>query len=270
MSDKKNLRKTRQSEKNTDKSEACEDVVVTESCNLQPIDIQAILSELLQSDEFRQTLEMVCHQTMDKVVNEKCDQMRQQIEKNESAILDMEKLMEKREKEIKKLNDDLDSQRQSSAGLERDLDLLQQYTRRNSVRIFGVPEPATPSEDTDDIAVKLAKEKLGFELDRRDIDRSHRVHQKNKDKPRPILVKLSSYKHKDKFMKNKKKLKGSGISIQEDLTSKTHKLLMMTSRHPKVNAAWTLDGTIFAAIQTTDGKNTMKKRIFREHDLANL
>ena len=67
-------------------------------------------------------------------------------------------------------------------------------------------------------------------------------------------------------MSNRRKLKGSGISIQEDLTRATVSLLKKTSNHENVSSAWTADGKVIAAVKTTNGK-TLKKKIFRESDL---
>ena len=56
--------------------------------------------------------------------------------------------------------------------VESDNDSLELYTRRNSVRISGIPEEL--SENTADKVIKLA-DKLDFILTSADIDRSHRV-----------------------------------------------------------------------------------------------
>ena len=58
----------------------------------------------------------------------------------------------------------------------------EQYSRRNCLRIFGIPE--TKGEKTDDIVLKLAKEKLGVEIDINDIDRSHRTGSMNTSEQR--------------------------------------------------------------------------------------
>ena len=57
--------------------------------------------------------------------------------------------------------------------LQNKSDDSEQYSRRNCVRIFGFPE--SKGENTDDIVLKLAKEKLGINIDVSDIDRSHRT-----------------------------------------------------------------------------------------------
>lgn len=98
------------------------------------------------------------------------------------------------------------------------LDNLEQYHRRNNVRIFGISE--STDENTDSLVLDLFKNKMGLQLDPEKIDRSHRVGRKNPDKnrPRPIIVKFVSYRTRSLVYDNKSKLKGSGVLVREDLT----------------------------------------------------
>ena len=108
---------------------------------------------------------------------------------------------------------------------------MEQYSRRTCIRIFGVKEEK--GENTDAIAADIITNKLGIPLDPVcDIDRSHRtgkvkeasqttssashVHQK----PRSIIVKMTTYRKRREIMLNRKKLKDTGITIVEDLTAK--------------------------------------------------
>ena len=50
------------------------------------------------------------------------------------------------------------------------------------------------------------------------IERPHRVGEKSNDKERAILVQFSFYKNKIDILRNCKKLKGTKISIFEDLS----------------------------------------------------
>lgn len=52
----------------------------------------------------------------------------------------------------------------------------EQYSRRNNIRIVGVPERAEKS--TDEITIDFMKQKLGAEFKENDICRSHRVGRK--------------------------------------------------------------------------------------------
>lgn len=98
------------------------------------------------------------------------------------------------------------------------LDDLQQYTRRNSLRIFGLKEDN--NENVDQAVINICKDKLGVAISADNIDRCHRLGAFRPDaiKPRAIIVKFISYGYRAKVFQEKKKLKGSGITIREDLT----------------------------------------------------
>ena len=144
---------------------------------------------------------------------------------------------------------------QSVSKLERDLNDLEQYGRRNSLRIHGVPE--SEKEDADELikTIKtIAKDKLDIELQDMDIDRTHRIGRAS-DKPRSILVKFTSYRARNILIKQRRKLKGSKISIHEDLTKRNQELLMKTSKQLGVVSTWSQDGRVYASVMTsTPGK----------------
>ena len=54
----------------------------------------------------------------------------------------------------------------------------------------------------------------------KDLDRSHRIGKSNfKSKRRPIIVKFISYNDRREIFNNKKRLKGTGVSITKSLTA---------------------------------------------------
>ena len=89
------------------------------------------------------------------------------------------------------------------------IDELEQYSRRNCLLISGIKEADPPKENvseetsvvstqenTDITVLLLFNEKLAVNVHTKDIDRTHRIgrqKQKNKDAPRPIIVKFSNY-----------------------------------------------------------------------------
>ncbi|KAL8585746.1 hypothetical protein ACOMHN_040528 [Nucella lapillus] len=90
--------------------------------------------------------------------------------------------------------------------LQDKVDELEQYGRRNSVRINGVPE--TEGENTDEVIRRIAKE-IGVDLNDSVIGRSHRVGRKAEGgmvTTRAIIVKFTSYRHKQHLFAAKKKL----------------------------------------------------------------
>ncbi|KAK9701450.1 hypothetical protein QE152_g30590 [Popillia japonica] len=102
------------------------------------------------------------------------------------------------------------------------IDSLEQYTRRNSLRIYGLPESV--NEDTDASVIKFCKEKMNIEVTKEMIDCSHRLG-KEENHTKPLLVKFVSKNIKQEIYKNKRKLKGSKLVIKEDLTKKNIQLM---------------------------------------------
>ncbi|XP_063959079.1 uncharacterized protein LOC129254761 isoform X2 [Lytechinus pictus] len=154
------------------------------------------------------------------------------------------------------------------------LDHIEQYSRRNNIRILGVK--VTPEEDTDAVVVDVAK-RIGVQMNAVDIDRSHRLpsRQTSRDelhsssKSPAIIVKFTSFKSKQQMMKHRRRLKGSGVVVVEDLTKKNADLLTQTSRHPKVTSSWTSDGRVFAIVKNEGGKLD-RQLIRRQSDLNKL
>ncbi|KAK9711956.1 hypothetical protein QE152_g25161 [Popillia japonica] len=105
------------------------------------------------------------------------------------------------------------------------LDNLEQYSRRNNIRIIGIKEQK--DEKLESELVSLFKDKLNINIVQRDMDCFHRVgNVDSKTKAsRPVIIKFATYNIKDEVLKNRKKLRGSNIFISEDLTSARYKLL---------------------------------------------
>lgn len=127
-------------------------------------------------------------------------------------------------------------------------DDLEQYGRRNSLRIAGIREE--PNESTDNLIMQLAQ-KLNAPLKIDEIDRSHRVGPPTKMK-RDIIVKFVSYRARQKLFSLRKDLRGNpetnGIFFNEDLTKIRGQLLFEArrlKRDNKIKAAFSSDGKIF-------------------------
>lgn len=147
------------------------------------------------------------------------------------------------------IDGDLKELKKQVRDLRREKDDLEQYSRRTSLRIYGVPEEN--SEDLLTVAVNLFKDKLGVEIDPAYIDRLHRLPKSKRDKFKPVIIKFTSYTWKMKVFSVKKQLKGSGVVIREDLTRERSQLLYRAREAFKDAAVWTSDGRI--VIKTENG-----------------
>ena len=244
-----------------------------------------VLNELLTSSSFIECIEKavkkVIRQTVDEAtkkletsLDEKEASLKELIEKNASTLSDIQKTIDDK---VNHLQTAVKKQQESIDTLTSNLNTLEQYTRRNNIRIFGVPERR--DENTDQIVCQLA-DKLGVHMSREDIDRSHRVGQppqqdhqyadalrsgKTKQKARPIIVKFTSYRTKHAFMKDKRKLKGSGTVVAEDLTKTNANLLSAAYTNKNTSAAWSIDGRVYVVVK--DGNREKKKRIMSLSEL---
>ena len=170
--------------------------------------------------------------------------------KNEIVLLRKE--VKEKDKQIVNLNSRIDS-------LESENDALEQYTRRNSLRLFGLPEQQ--GEDSVEVALNLMNQTLKVEppIVMEDLDRVHRVGKKkapdasspeqpdSPPKPRPIIVKFATYRARHRVITKKKALESTKMYINEDLTRARATMLYKArqlKRKELITAAWTHDGAL--------------------------
>ncbi|XP_072176953.1 uncharacterized protein [Diadema setosum] len=166
---------------------------------------------------------------------------------------------------LKRLGEKVLHKEQNISRLEHTVDSLEQYSRRSCLRIFGLEEKKGENKDT--LVTEVIQSKLGVSLDPvKDIDRSYRTgstresalqsgrSSSQKARPRPIIVKLNNYRKRKEIITNRRKLKGSGIVIAEDLTNRNQRLLSLARASKNITAAWSSDGRIIALISASDGK----------------
>ena len=117
--------------------------------------------------------------------------------------------------------------------LKVELDNANQYSRKDSCRISGLPEGNTNDDEeaNEDLVRKVVElgEKTGANISQADISVTHRLPTKING-VRQTIVKFTSRRAKEAFYKSKKNLKGlptcKSIFISEDLTRLRYKLLL--------------------------------------------
>ena len=128
--------------------------------------------------------------------------------------------------------------------LVKEIDELEQYSRRNCLVIHDIKE--TEGECTDRIVVKTFSEELGVNVIEEDLDRGHRLGKAKRDDnwPWPIIVKFARYAVSSKVFSNKRKLKGKNLLITESLTVSRIKLSDEARKKYGVRNVWSYDGRI--------------------------
>uniref|UniRef100_A0A1Y1JWB7 L1 transposable element RRM domain-containing protein n=1 Tax=Photinus pyralis TaxID=7054 RepID=A0A1Y1JWB7_PHOPY len=191
-------------------------------------DIQDILSskikELFKTEEF---LNIISTSVADVVLKNAS----KEIEELNAKVIHLERENKSLQKEV--------------VILKKEMDSLEQCSRRRCLRIFGIKESG--SDDPENLVLGVFNGQLKLALQPNDIERVHRIGPKlpNNQKPRPIIVLFHSYKIRQAVFSSKKLLKNSGITIREDLTKYRLQLLQTAAKKFSAHNTWTIDGKIF-------------------------
>ena len=179
--------------------------------------------------------------------------------------------------ELKTTKENLGKQKEESDRLWEVHDNLEQYTRKNSLEIQGIPEDAYHS--TEAVVIKVA-EALNITVEPEEIEISHKL-----SRGKTIIVKFCNHKVKSKLYKERTKLKDVKITdifpsypsngqrqrifINENLTAYRRRIVKEANRRRQEGtlfSVWTLDGKIYVKT-SPDGSPV---RIFSEEDLDHL
>ena len=133
--------------------------------------------------------------------------------------------------------------------LEVQVDNNEQHDRNINLLIHGVPEGE--GEDTTKKFVAVLNEKMAASLKVDDIARSHRLGRFNpgREKPRPIIARFRCEMKKIKTFRMKKGLKGKGVLLSENLTSRRMSLMNKARDQLGPKNVWTNEGRIFTCIE---------------------
>lgn len=215
--------------------------------NLTMEKLEKILDEKLSplSEQLKEALAMV------KLLNTKYEKM------EETLVV-----LQEENKALKEEHASLKAQVLSSANdlksVQKSLNDLEQYTRRDSVEIRGIPLPEeSQEEDTNEIVLQLSQ-KMGIPLERKDISVSHRIRSRSLVDP-AIIVKFVRREVRERLYRARKRLKSittadfgfsveKKIFINESLTPKNKELFKDCLRFKKDNSfkfLWTNAGKIF-------------------------
>ena len=146
--------------------------------------------------------------------------------------------------ENRRLHDKLDL-------LESKVDDQEQRNRNYCLVVHGVEE--AEGENTDELVVNTVVKDLeiaGFSIN--NIQRSHRMGPRNiarntrnnRVRPRPIIFRLSDFRIRKEIFRNKRKLRGKGVSITENLTHRRMNLLKLAQAKYGFNNVWTMEGRV--------------------------
>ncbi len=231
------------------------------------MDATLLVKTLVNSEEYKQFIQTLLKET----IKDELKYLHKEVDNLKQKVTNMEEEIERLKGENHDLKIDYDKVKEESLQNQQTLtsmqnhlkrreqivEDLQQYTRRNCVIVTGVPE-AGKNEDTDSKIKELAKDKMDLNIEDIDLDRTHRIGKPQDGKPRPIVVKFTRYNTRHEFMKNRKKLKGTKVGVNDLLTLEARNLLKraqdLVQQYNAVLGAWTWDGKVMVQVNFDDGK----------------
>ena len=150
-------------------------------------------------------------------------------------------------------------------------DDLEQYTRRNSIRISGIPEnPTSNAENVENVVCETLNKYIQSPVSPTEIDRCHRIFRPNtadKSKPCEIIVKFVSHKSMSSILSkvpmeklrndNNSRPMSDRIYISKDLTRVPGRILFRTrklKRQKRIKDTFSRDGRIIVKTLGVNGR----------------
>lgn len=157
--------------------------------------------------------------------------------------------LEAKDRQIQELQTEVTDLKDETAKLKDAVDELEQYGRRNAVRIWSKKMPECPGEDTDQLVMEYA-EKVGVQLPPNSIGRTHRVGKPAPGKVRPIIVKFTTYNTRKMLYDARKSC--NDVYVSEDLTGVRSSIFYkarLERNYGRFKHCWTTDGRINIRLQ---------------------
>ena len=142
----------------------------------------------------------------------------------------------------------------------------EQYTRKTSIRIFGLQLSGPVCDAT---VCEFFSDKLGVFVDPTELVAVHPlpvrrgVRRDGSSWPAPILVKFLRFNEKMRILSVRRRLKNTGITIHDDLTAANRAVLKDVMNHAAVQSAWTRKGCVIGLL--TD-RRKIQVRLFDNLD----
>ena len=206
--------------------------------------------------------------------NNTTTEMALQLQYLESQLFEVREQLDRTTADVKILtqcNDglkaELDHEKHKSTILRTNMNELEQYSRRNNVRIFGLRDnnKNESSDQTEALVRDLFRNKLHLNFSPSDFEICHRIGRYSEGADRTIIVKFALRKARNAALYNRKKLRGQKISIAEDLTITNLRRMQHIKALECVTQAWSKDGRLFAKNKGGNVKEIKNEDILTEN-----
>ena len=142
---------------------------------------------------------------------------------------------------------DNEALRDRVAALEKLADENEQHGRNRNLLLKGIPETNNQRENTTDLFVAAINDHSTVNINKNDIERSHRLGRYQNGRNRPIIARFKNETKKIDVYRKKAGFKGSGKSIAENLTKRRQDIYKAACDKLNYRNVWTIEGRIFAS-----------------------
>lgn len=123
-----------------------------------------------------------------------------------------------------------------------------QRSRMSDILVFGVQEEI--GENLIHVVADVINQTLKIKLPVEEIEDAYRIGSGNpeSERPRGIIVRFHRRDTRDKVLRVRRALKGTGISFHENLTKDNELLLKDVRTYSDIDKAWSWNGKIFGRL----------------------
>lgn len=225
--------------KKTRAQSAQDGVDVSESERADEVEVSmALVKDMLKAQEtnlktlFKSMIDSFSTR-LDEVVNTVAS-LQASLEFSQNELMELHPLTSR----LTDVTKEVDQIRGDFCAMQLKTEYLENQSRRNNIRVSGIPEAEKESWEDSEAKVKaVIKEKLQIDVD---IERAHRVdkrksHKRNANQPRTIVCRLRDWKQREAVIRKARKIKPYGLYVSEDLAPET--LQKREAQIPKLKAA---------------------------------
>ena len=206
------------------------------------VDVKELLE--IQEKSFRAAVQLLVDKQMQesKLLRQEISDLRMSLTYSQREIDDLKVKCDKLEKDNVRNQANFEDTHAAIVDLEDQSDYLENQSRRNTVKISGIPEKENGFEtweETEQLVKEAIKDKLKITADIQ-IERAHRIGQRGggrraegrgrrqmfsnnrkENEPRTIVAKCLSWKHKSEVIQAARKLKPDGVMFLQDFSART-------------------------------------------------
>lgn len=199
-----------------------------------------------------------------KAVNESTRKNIEEANKNQSDDIkryinkEVSELKQKFEEELNKKALEWESKYKN---LQNKYEKLEKELKKNNIIIFGLDTPAIHLEK---FIIDSLNQLLDISLTLSDLNNVYTIGKQSKKKP--VIVKFVSYLKKREVLRNIKKLKGSNVSIAEELTLEERKESKILAQHLKKARSKKLNAFIKNKILFVNGQKYTAEQLAEEEE----